>query len=87
MLSFETGIFRKNLADFYCVEQGRVEEAMQIYIDLLALEPDDIEVLMTLGQICEKLEKFEDARHFYERALDVEPWNADARQLIDGLES
>lgn len=80
-------VFRKNLADFYCVEQGRVEEAMQIYVDLLALEPDDIEVLMTLGQICEKLEKFEDARHFYERALDVEPWNADARQLIDGLES
>ncbi len=80
-------VFRKNLADFYCVAQGRVEEAMQIYVDLLAQTPDDVEILMALGQICALLEKQEDARRFYEMALNAEPWNAQARQLVDEMEN
>ena len=77
--------FRKNLADFYCIEQGRIEEAMRMYVDLLAVEPDDIEVLMSMGLICAALERPEDARHFYNRVLGAEPWNVDARQQLEKL--
>ena len=80
-------VFRKNLADFYCVVQGRVEEAMQIYVDLLAQTPDDVEILLALGQVCERVEKPDDALRFYEMALNVEPWNPQIRQLADGLKS
>ena len=78
-------VYRKNLADFYCVAQGRLEEGMRIYVDLLAQEPDDVEVLTALGQICQRLEKPEDAHRFYEMALNVEPWNAQIRQLMDEM--
>jgi len=78
-------VFRKNLADFYCVARGRLEEGMQIYVDLLEQEPDDVEILAALGQICQRLEKPEDAHKFYEMALNVEPWNAQIRQLMDEM--
>jgi len=81
----ENAVFRKNLADFYCIEQGRMEEAMQTYVDLLAEAPDDVEILTTLGQICQHLQKSEDAHKFYEMALNVEPWNAQIRQLMDEM--
>ncbi len=83
----ENMTFKKNLADFLCVEQGRIEEAMQIYIDLLTLVPDDLEILTALGQVCEQLEKPADALRFFELALNVEPWNADIRQRVDELKN
>jgi len=58
----ENTTFLKNLADFYYVEQGRVEEAMQIYVKVLAGNPKDIETLLILGQICISLKKFDDAK-------------------------
>lgn len=78
-------VYRKNLADFYCIAQGRLEEGMQIYVDLLAQEPDDVEILAALGQICERLDKPDDARGFYDMALNVEPWNSQIRQLVDEM--
>ena len=77
--------FQKNLADFYFVETGRVEDALSIYNDVLAIDPMDVEALMAMGLICEALERPEDAVHFYGRVLEVEPWNADARQRLENL--
>lgn len=82
----DNAVFQKNLADFYCVEQGRVEEAMHIYVDLLAQTPEDVELLATLGQVCEQLEKTEDAQRFYEMALNVEPWNSEIRQRLEDIQ-
>ena len=78
-------VFRKNLADFYCVGQGRIEEAMRMYVDLLAVNPEDVEVLMSMGLICSALQRPEDAKHFYIRVLEAEPWNADARRQLETL--
>jgi tetratricopeptide (TPR) repeat protein len=83
----DNAVFRKNRADFICLEKGRVEEAMQVYIDLLAQTPDDVEILTTLGQVCEHLEQMEDAQGFYQQALNVEPWNADIRQRLEALQN
>jgi glycosyltransferase involved in cell wall biosynthesis len=74
--------FQKNLADFYFVEAGRVQEALQIYTKLLESNPADIEILLIIAQICESLEKTEDAEDFYKKVLSIEPWNTVARQKI-----
>ena len=79
--------FKKNLADFYFVEQNRVEDALRLYVDVLAVEPEDVETLLITGHICVSQHRFEDAKVFYERVLEIEPWNADARQNLETLES
>jgi tetratricopeptide (TPR) repeat protein len=79
--------FMKNLADFYYVEQSRVDDALKLYVDVLALQPEDVETLLITGHICVALHKFDDAKVFYNRVLEIEPWNADARQNIETLES
>jgi tetratricopeptide (TPR) repeat protein len=78
--------FRKNLADYYFVEQGRLEEAMQIYLSVLKDDPEDIDVLMVAGHICAAMGKSSDARTFYERVLDIEPWNYDASDRLEKLD-
>jgi tetratricopeptide (TPR) repeat protein len=79
--------FKKNLADFYFVEQNRVEDALKLYVDVLAIQPEDVETLLITGHICVSLQKFDDAKVFYNRVLEVEPWNTDARQNLEILES
>jgi glycosyltransferase involved in cell wall biosynthesis len=78
--------FSKNLADFYFVEMGRVEEALQIYIKILKLNPHDIETLLITGHICVTLQQFEDAKVFYRRVLELEPQNEAAQSNLDKLD-
>jgi Flp pilus assembly protein TadD len=75
--------FQKNLADFYYVEQGRVEDALKIYVHILSSHPKDIETLLITGNICVSLGKFDDSKVFFYRVLEMEPWNANARELLD----
>jgi tetratricopeptide (TPR) repeat protein len=77
--------YQKNLADYYYAEQGRVEEAMQIYVKILETEPEDAETIMILGHICVALHRFDDAEAFYNRLLAIEPWNAEARENLQKL--
>ena len=78
--------FQKNMADFYCLELGRIEEALKIYVDILTTHPQDIETLLATGQICAALEKPGDARDFFNKVLEIEPWNEAARQHLEALE-
>ena len=78
----KNGTFQKNLADFYYVELGRVEEAMELYVKVLDIDPTDIEILLILGSICVSLEKRADAKFFYERVLELDPWNEHARESL-----
>jgi len=79
--------FKKNLADFYFVEQNRVEDALKLYVDVLAIQPEDVETLLITGHICVSLHRFDDAKVFYNRVLEIEPWNTDVRQNLEILES
>ena len=40
---------KKNLANFYNVEQGRVEDALKLYADVVATDPRDVETLRNCG--------------------------------------
>lgn len=77
--------FRKNLADLYFAELGMTDDAIHIYLDLFRLHPRDLEILAGLGQICTAVGRPEEAKSFYRRALEIEPWNADIRTALQGL--
>ena len=77
--------FQKNLADFYCIEQRQFEKAMRIYVRILENHAEDVETLMAVGYICENMDKTDDARDFYHRVIEIEPWNLEARQKLDTL--
>jgi tetratricopeptide (TPR) repeat protein len=81
------GTFRKNLADFYWIEQGRTEDALKIYVRVLEDSPQDIEVLTAVARVCAALDQCEDARVFYERILELEPWNTDAHDALNRLQA
>jgi len=83
----ENMVFQKNLADYYYVEMGRVEDALQIYVKILEANPEDVETLLITGHICVALEKFQDAEVFYSRVLEIDPGHQDARQFLDKLNS
>jgi tetratricopeptide (TPR) repeat protein len=78
-------IFQKNLANFYFVESGRVEDALTIYNKILKVDFGDVEALMAVGLICASIDRPEDARHFFNRVLEHEPGNTDARQQLENL--
>lgn len=81
----ENPVFRKNLADFYYVVKGEVQPALEIYVELLANDPEDKETLLAIGHICTEQEKFDDAAVFFRRVLESDPINADAERGLSEL--
>lgn len=75
--------FRKNLADLYFAETGMTDEAIRIYLDLFREQPRDIEILSALGQICGAVGRPEEAKTFFKRLLEIEPWNLQAREALN----
>ena len=79
----ENSIFQKNLAGFLTRQSNGLEEAMGLYVKLLEKDPKDVEVLLIMGKICLMLDRRGDAKVFFEKVLEIEPWNAGA---WEGLE-
>ncbi|MDK9718444.1 MAG: tetratricopeptide repeat protein [Trichlorobacter sp.] len=77
-----TANFRKNLADLCFVELGKTDEAINIYLDLHKKFPRDVEVLLGLGHITRAVGHEQEAKQFYRRALEIEPWNREAREAL-----
>ncbi len=70
--------FQKNLADFWYAESGRPQKALEIYVQILAKNPCDIDALMIAGNISADIGKIDDASFFYDRVMEIEPWNTKA---------
>ena len=81
--TFSTAL--KNLADFYFVAEGRMEEALELYRKVLAQRPDDVETLIALGQLCARIERIEDSIFFFRRVLELDSHNSKVRELYDKL--
>ena len=77
-------VYLKNLADLLCVEFGQIEQALQIYVEVLKFDPHDKETLVNTGHICQALERSSDAEYFYRRVLEIDPRHPEA---IDGLQA
>ena len=80
-------VYRKNLADFYFVVLGRIEDALEIYLKLLMEDPTDIETLMAVGHMCQALGSDQKATVFFQRVLDIEPWNLEANENLNQINS
>ncbi len=81
----ENATFLKNLADLCFVKLGRAQEALEIYVKLLEKNPADVEILTALGHICIDLKAYDNARTFFCRILETDPWNQEAKQVMDAL--
>ncbi len=79
-------IFQKNLADLLYMEFFEFEEALSIYVRLLAKAPRDIEILKAIAHVSNELGRPEDARFFYERVLGFQPWDREALTALPLLE-
>lgn len=79
-------IIQKNLADFYFAVVCRPLDAMNIYIKALKANPEDVETLLIIGNISALIENFEDAEFFYNKVLEIEPWNITAMDNLDALQ-
>jgi hypothetical protein len=42
---------------------------------------------MSLGKLCTELRQHDDARVFFDRVLDIEPWNAEAHQNLEQVQA
>jgi len=78
-------VYLKNLADLLYVEAGGTDEAIGIYLKLLENSPRDTETLLNLGIICEGVGQPAEAESFYQRALEIEPWNKPVRERLTDL--
>ncbi|CUS97754.1 Glycosyltransferase, GT2 family [Candidatus Chrysopegis kryptomonas] len=65
---------RKNYADFL-LQEGNVENAMLLYKEILNINPNDVETLVTLAEICDEIGAVNDARFFYSKILEIDPNN------------
>ncbi len=84
-LAPENSIFQKNLADMYFIEFNRIKDALGIYFQLLQKDPTDIETLMAAGYISKAVNRIDDAVIFFERVLDLEPWNMEVSEILNEL--
>lgn len=76
-------VFQKNLADYYYVIQGEVDRALNIYFELLKKNPNDQELLLTLGKICVDQQRLDDALFFFKKVLQIDPEHGEARTSLD----
>jgi tetratricopeptide (TPR) repeat protein len=72
----------KRKAEFHLKVEGRIEEALRIYHQVLVDHPDDVDALLAFGKICTDLNRPEDAVPFYERALCIDPGNRYALETL-----
>lgn len=55
---------------------GNAKKAFAIFTQVLQMDPDHVDSLIRLGNICGKLARYHDAIAYYDKALRVEPGSA-----------
>lgn len=78
---------QKNLAECYFLQGDHYQQALQIGLEILKRDPEDTETLMMAGHINFALDRMEDAKLFYARVLDIEPWHFDASECLAKVEN
>ena len=79
--------FRKTLANFYHSVLGRTGDAIEHYCQIIESDPRDSEACLILGHISFAIKKFNEAKVFYNRVLEIDPFNKDAQKQLNSLEN
>jgi glycosyltransferase involved in cell wall biosynthesis/Tfp pilus assembly protein PilF len=80
-------VYKKNLADLCCFATGQTQQAVALYQEIIAENPEDIEVRLGLASVCIHQGQMADARFFCDQVLQLDPENRDALQMRAMLES
>jgi tetratricopeptide (TPR) repeat protein len=66
-------------------QQGHLEEAMRLYIEILAVAPDTFDALHLLGVLFAQVGRLGEAEHLFTQALQVKPDNTAALLHLGNL--
>ena len=77
--------FNKALAGAYFFRQGSVETAMQIYLNILNAYPEDVETLLSIGDVCMAVNKPNEGAVFFKRVLEIDSRNVSAKQRLAAI--
>jgi tetratricopeptide (TPR) repeat protein len=81
----EEGQYRAWLALAQVIEKSQPEQALQAYRQAAALQPQEAEPHLSMGQIFEHENKFADAEAEYKQAADRDPYSPDAITALADL--
>jgi len=81
----ENILYNKNMADLLSVAL-EFEEALRIYVTLLAKAPSDIELLKRIAHICRQIGQPNEARYFLEMALVMQPCDSVILEVLQMME-
>ncbi|MRR53110.1 MAG: glycosyltransferase [Deltaproteobacteria bacterium] len=79
--------YRMNLAGLYYRSVNRIDDAINLYTELLKEKSDDIDTLGALAIISSENDRPEEARIFLNKIVELEPGNIDAHRLLERLDS
>jgi GT2 family glycosyltransferase/glycosyltransferase involved in cell wall biosynthesis/ubiquinone/menaquinone biosynthesis C-methylase UbiE/predicted negative regulator of RcsB-dependent stress response len=77
-------VYQRNLANIL-VDMNSFSDALTVLSKLVREHPDDVETLIAMGSLCHKLGAKDDAKMFWESALEIDPDNAVAMQNLNSL--
>jgi len=81
----KTSTIIKNIAEFYAVELGWLDDAIIMLTEQLTATPQDDEIIVSLGMICERVGRPEEACTFFKRALEIKPNDPELRETLARL--
>jgi ADP-heptose:LPS heptosyltransferase/tetratricopeptide (TPR) repeat protein len=79
----ESGDHHARAEDY--LERGDVGKALEHLAEALALDPANPSVLKTVGEVCTRMGRIDDARAAYEQILRLIPGDPDARSCLERL--
>jgi tetratricopeptide (TPR) repeat protein len=63
-------------------KMGKLQQAGNICLDILKLQPNNIEALHCMGLICFDSEKYDFAENFFARIIELDPTNTNIRNCL-----
>ncbi|PID73681.1 MAG: hypothetical protein CSB33_02765 [Desulfobacterales bacterium] len=81
----ENAVFRKNLADFLLVQDQDMQTAMSHYLQVLQQDPEDVDALFAVGEICMLMDDNDGALGFYRRILEIMPQHEGAKRRMEEM--
>jgi tetratricopeptide (TPR) repeat protein len=77
--------YAKNLADFFYEEMGRIEDAQELYCRILNAQPQDVEALEVMANICVSLEQAHIAEKLYSKLLRLVPGHSNSQAWLQAI--
>ncbi|MEG4799126.1 tetratricopeptide repeat protein [Microcoleus sp. ARI1-B5] len=60
------------------IQEGKLEEAIAVYQQVIAIQPENLDAYLNLGDLLSKLEKYEEAKAIYQQVIALHPERVEA---------